>query len=738
MGKKEIVFLLAVCSFYLTISSAVAQIIPDDHMVDWKTWPVGVGGVPNAIPNRTVQCGVTIDAATFGNGASDATSAIQNAINACPNEGVVKLSAGKFRVNGLRMKSNVTLRGNGPYGLQNTTLDLRDTILFATGGYEWNYATSTVYSLVGNLNKGDTQITTTTTNTWNKGDIVLIDAIPDGILVSPQGLSGPCGWCGRPSGGIRSHSQLVEVISKTGNTITFSPPLYSDYVASSVPQGLIIKGIMRRAGIEDMSIVRNGGGQDTIVFEANYKCWLKNVDISKSDRRHVWMYHGMWNEFRDSVFRDGDGPDWSSAYGPDQAYGIFIGLAATGNLIENNIFKHLHVPIAYEGGTSGNTVGYNYFTEVMYSEGETPQPAIAYHGSHPIMNLWEGNIMESKVLFDSYWGSSSHNTMLRNRLWIPTSKNGQTALQYFYDLDIWSLSRDNNIIGNVLGNPGVEVSLHANGGTYGTQTRAIYRIGATSAGDGSNDPDIVASTILHGNIDWVGVSASTPNLRWEPEISDHVIPQSLYLFAKPSWFGSVTWPPIGPDVTGGNNQNTPGGYVHKIPAQLRYEGNYSYLTGSANISTLSVTVVGTGSGKVTTLPAGIQCTWATCSTSFNNGVSITLTPVAIANSTFTGWSGACSGTGACSVTMGPDRSVTANFVFDKPTHPADRNSDFNVTASEFTAYNVNYKQLLSWIIGPSPPTSSYFSRALLLFKLGSRYHYQSGRTCPLCWVNGTG
>jgi uncharacterized repeat protein (TIGR02543 family) len=40
---------------------------------------------------------------------------------------------------------------------------------------------------------------------------------------------------------------------------------------------------------------------------------------------------------------------------------------------------------------------------------------------------------------------------------------------------------------------------------------------------------------------------------------------------------------------------------------------------------------------------------------------VTLTATATAGSTFSGWSGACSGTGTFTVTMDQDRSVTANF-----------------------------------------------------------------------------
>jgi hypothetical protein len=76
--------------------------------------------------------------------------------------------------------------------------------------------------------------------------------------------------------------------------------------------------------------------------------------------------------------------------------------------------------------------------------------------------------------------------------------------------------------------------------------------------------------------------------------------------------------------------------------------------------TLTVGKNGTGSGTVTSAPAGINC-GATCSQNYVQGTVVTLTPTAAAGSTFAGWSGACSGTGACTVTMSQARSVTATF-----------------------------------------------------------------------------
>jgi hypothetical protein len=75
---------------------------------------------------------------------------------------------------------------------------------------------------------------------------------------------------------------------------------------------------------------------------------------------------------------------------------------------------------------------------------------------------------------------------------------------------------------------------------------------------------------------------------------------------------------------------------------------------------LTVTKSGTGTGTVTSIPAGINC-GATCSSSFNYGTSVTLTPKPDKASSFTGWGGACSGTGACVVSMDVAKTVSATF-----------------------------------------------------------------------------
>jgi uncharacterized protein (TIGR03437 family) len=76
-------------------------------------------------------------------------------------------------------------------------------------------------------------------------------------------------------------------------------------------------------------------------------------------------------------------------------------------------------------------------------------------------------------------------------------------------------------------------------------------------------------------------------------------------------------------------------------------------------ATLTITTSGTGSGSVSSSPAGTSC--GSGCLSFAAGTAVTLTATPNTGSTFAGWSGACSGTGSCTVTMSSNQAVTAAF-----------------------------------------------------------------------------
>jgi PASTA domain-containing protein/List-Bact-rpt repeat protein/calcineurin-like phosphoesterase family protein len=76
--------------------------------------------------------------------------------------------------------------------------------------------------------------------------------------------------------------------------------------------------------------------------------------------------------------------------------------------------------------------------------------------------------------------------------------------------------------------------------------------------------------------------------------------------------------------------------------------------------TLSVSRSGGGSGTVSSAPAGISC-GSLCSHAFAVGTPVALTATHRSGSVFAGWSGDCTGTGKCTLTMSRNHSVTAVF-----------------------------------------------------------------------------
>ena len=83
-----------------------------------------------------------------------------------------------------------------------------------------------------------------------------------------------------------------------------------------------------------------------------------------------------------------------------------------------------------------------------------------------------------------------------------------------------------------------------------------------------------------------------------------------------------------------------------------------------NTYTVAVEFAGTGGGSVHSTPAGLTCasgSTETCSREFTGGTEIDLLVTPDIDSLFDGWSGACSGSGVCTVTMDATNTVTATL-----------------------------------------------------------------------------
>ena len=112
-------------------------------------------------------------------------------------------------------------------------------------------------------------------------------------------------------------------------------------------------------------------------------------------------------------------------------------------------------------------------------------------------------------------------------------------------------------------------------------------------------------------------------------------------------------------VSGLTNGNTYTYYIKCRDSVGNINTNdYTLSFSVASVVTYSLTVskTGTGSGIVSSNPAGITC-GSTCSANYTSGTLVTLTLSSSSGSTFFGWSGACSGTGNCVVTMDAVKNV---------------------------------------------------------------------------------
>ncbi len=186
-----------------------------------------------------------------------------------------------------------------------------------------------------------------------------------------------------------------------------------------------------------------------------------------------------------------------------------------------------------ELGTSGSVFSYNYLWHV--SDANTTGAIFGNHNPHPAFNLFEGNIAP-QIVFDSYHGSSSDSTLLRN--WLAGTDDGTTYAAHA--VQPAKYNRYINVVGNILGTAGFS-DIYESYYTGSYSEKSVYKIGYSNSDQSVHDSVVYTTLLRHGNYDVV-----SKGIVWDPSITDHVLPNSYYLTGTPSWFGNLKWPPIDP------------------------------------------------------------------------------------------------------------------------------------------------------------------------------------------------
>jgi hypothetical protein len=368
-------------------------------------------------------------------------------------------------------------------------------------------------------------------------------------------------------GGTRLFRQIVEVLSvDSGTNLTVTPPLVWNY--TNKPQVVYLPYVFRWASIEDFTITNacptNLPGSLILMSQAA-DCWIKNVASHKAYTHNICLSYA----FRCAVV--GCELRWHAEYRySGRAYGLEVRYASTQNLLEDNIFDELRSGAVFTSSGPYNVWAYNYFHHGYNGDTGILLGWGVNHGGNPSWALWEGNV-GTGFTADLFHGGSSYQTLFRNyaRGWHPNPSASSTNY-WWRCINLWASNMFYNVVGNVLGSPNVqEGNPYTDRWVYEQTTGAldprqpvIFRLGYTSVGGDKSYPETAATLFRHGNFDW----AHTNVVDWQAGYETN-LPPSLYLRGKPDWFGTLTWPPIGPEK---------GRWLHTnnaiIPAQARYHG----------------------------------------------------------------------------------------------------------------------------------------------------------------------
>jgi hypothetical protein len=518
-----------------TVAAAVSSdIIPADRLYDWGAYC----GVPGGIPDRTLTY------VTLSPGATAAQ--VKDAIAHCPEGQVVRLSAGIYHLGTIIISaaSPCTLRGDGPgrtIVIGSLSIDSGN---IPTSADSW----TSPAAVASGTTKGSMAITLSAPpgSSYAVGDLIQITQNDDSNLVWHREGN----WAGTKN--LRFTTRIAGI---RGNTIQLATPIPYPYTAALSPICLAAATRIRLFGIENLTIL----GSAPVTMSCADRCWLRDIEISGFENAGITVWGSSQCEIRRCYFHDAAGFPGSDGYFVHLQYGNSC------CRVEDNIAFRTGQMIINSG--SACFVGYNYATDQRRTSHKWVEVAFdSNHGPHSFMNLWEGNVGQ-RYQNDGYHGSGSHQILFRNNL------HGVSPVGYTQERQLIDLSRGSyyeSVVGNVLGHSSwtphayeapASGADHKRGYIYvlgwgtpdsGLPTEAVPWANWT---DALPDAKVEATLLRHANYDYYNRATV-----YQSGLS-HAIPPSLCYAAKPPYFGSLQWPPIGPDVSG---------LVTAIPAQARW------------------------------------------------------------------------------------------------------------------------------------------------------------------------
>lgn len=579
-----------------------------DRATIWNPGLMGVGG----IPARSTVCSTL---SPLGKSLDD-TAQIQAAIDNCPEGQVVQLSDGTFLVNSgnyLLISKGITLRGVGP---GNTILAKTDgakpfqeavsakpsplivvgTSLFSTTENSSDVAGSV--DLTSDAAKSEYAVSVTNTKGFYPGQIVLLDeASGAGWRPDPQGRGriwassdwrvvwqkhSPAipgvddflgnefpstprtagSWFSRPD---RPTSEVKEIESISGSTVTFTTPIHISYRTDHSAQlSWYSRPHVKYAGVEDLKLI--GGDAGNLRFNWAALSWARNVENTVWHDEGFAIHCSFRIEIREFYVHDAA---WAQPGGGGYAISLSAGTSEV--LIEDGIAVKANKLLVARSAGAGSVIGYNYM-DMSYINTNGSWIEVGLNASHMVGShhvLFEGNYAQNADSDDTH-GNSIYHTFFRNYF---RGIRGQFDNQAGGTIDDLTQIRNGprrgaglmaysywmSFIGNVLG-----AADQMNGWLYETTfisgQPGIWMLGWDSVDPYPTDARVSATAMRHGNFDYL-----TNSVKWDSTTTDKTLPNSLYLTQKPAFFDAgigYTWPWVDPV---GKIK------IYTLPAKARYD-----------------------------------------------------------------------------------------------------------------------------------------------------------------------
>jgi hypothetical protein len=586
------------------------SVLPADRATTWNPGMMGVGGIP-------IRSTVYATLAPRG-GALDDTAQIQAAINACPAGQVVQLAAGTFIIdsgNFLVINKGITLRGAGP---GQTTLaktngakpypqagvSARPSPLILVGPAMWGTAGDAA-GAVGSTNltadavKGAYAVTVASAAGFSAGQIVLLDEAsgagwqtdsqgqqiwassdcrvvwqkhnpmipsvddfaPDAFPTTPRTAGS---WFCRLD---RPTAEVKQIASVSGSTITFTTPIHISYRSSHAAQlSRYERPHIKNAGVEDLKLI--GGDAGNLSFKWAALSWARNVESTLWTGDGIAIVSSFRIELREFYVHDAA---WAQPGGGSYAIDLSFGTSEV--LIENGISVRANKVMVARCAGAGSVVGYNYMDMgyINYNGAWIEAGLNASHMVGPHHVLFEGNYGFNADSDDTH-GNSIYHTFYRNHLRgirapfdnqaggriddATQTRNGPKRCAGLMAYSYWM-----SFVGNVLGASG-----QMGGWVYETTVSngkpGIWMLGWERV----TDAKVSATTLRHGNFDYL-----TNTVVWDPAITNHTLPNSLYLTQRPTFFDAgsgYTWPWV--DPVGATK-------LYVLPAKARYDAGTPFM-----------------------------------------------------------------------------------------------------------------------------------------------------------------